>query len=555
MTHLEAALARLSQKSIGAVQNGLSLDPTDLYLHVDRPIEAKLKAKMARIDAAGGGIVLVVGSAGDGKSHLISVIKQDTDWPDTSFYTDATSSSGPKKYAVDTMFESLTAFSDSNIDSTADKLVLAINLGMLNSLIEHDKVKAEYSRLVGAVSPIFDRDGAPLESERIQVLMFPDEQFFEFDADSDEEYPVGSRFITGLLRKITAPVDENPFYRAYCKDVEEKQSPKDVVRLNFELLSHPAIVRTISLLIIEGIIRYDLRLTVRELLDFVHIILVPRLKKKYSETEDFQRCLLPSLLYAVESDNRIQRAIMNLDPLKHSRREHDKLLSSLFTLNKIPADIFDDGVLDSLPKAMVDRINKFYDNNGRNTVETTQFVFRLQHLLAYHSDNPLYRDYLSVIRNIFNGSDEEMERIYMLVLHAIPRHYGVFQYHDGIMPLNIHGGEYRFYVNFDFEPEPIPSTYDKEHKSEFSLALRLGFSVGGSEAVRLKMDYHLYAYLRQLCEGRLVTAYENDRDMNFSTFLRELADRCDQSKGLVIIDNKGKKMNLKTMFGKPKLSI
>ena len=266
-SHLETALTRLSQKSIGAVQNGQSLDVLNAYLHIERPIERKLKTKMAEIDEVGGGIVLLIGSAGDGKSHLISVVKKDGKWPDTSYYNDATSSYSPQKTAVDTLVESLTDFSDAELDTTDNKLVLAINLGKLNSLIEDNRVKQQYSRIVESVKSIFDGDGEPKESERIKVLMFPNEQIFEFDADCEEEYPVNSHFISSLLEKITAPTDSNPIFTAYSKDNHTCVSAKHPVKINFELLSLPFIRNSITLLIIEAIIRFDLKITARELLE------------------------------------------------------------------------------------------------------------------------------------------------------------------------------------------------------------------------------------------------------------------------------------------------
>ena len=204
---------------------------------------------------------------------------------------------------------------------------------------------------------------------------------------------------------------------------------------------------------------------------------------------------------------------------------------------------------------MIDRINQFYDNNGNNITETTQLVFRLLHLVKYHSDCETYNAYLSRMKHLFRGSEDEMENLYSLVLHAIPRHYGSYQYREGMLPLNLQGGKYRFYVGFNFEPIPIRYKYNPSDKNDFSLHIILGFNNENQEEVTLNMSYHLFSYLQQLCEGRLATSYENDRDMLFSTFLRELSKKCDQSKSLTIVDNNGKDMNLKISFNKPKLSL
>ena len=95
-TNLYKALSRLSLKSLDAVQNGQGLTDFDNYMHVTRPIEEVLQQKMHMIDATGGGIVLLIGSAGDGKSHLLSLVKHEFDWPDQCYYNDATASCSPK---------------------------------------------------------------------------------------------------------------------------------------------------------------------------------------------------------------------------------------------------------------------------------------------------------------------------------------------------------------------------------------------------------------------------------------------------------------------------
>ena len=111
-SQLYEAFLHLSQHSVDSVQNGMGFTDWDGYMHVDRPIEEKLMVKMDEIDNVGGGIILLVGSAGDGKSHLISRIKQMSDWDEHCFYNDATASSSPKKTAIDTLKEALVPFKD-----------------------------------------------------------------------------------------------------------------------------------------------------------------------------------------------------------------------------------------------------------------------------------------------------------------------------------------------------------------------------------------------------------------------------------------------------------
>ena len=203
-TRLKEAFLHLSQHSVDSVQNGNAFTNWDEYMHVDRPIESKLMEKMDEIDKAGGGIVLLIGSAGDGKSHLISRIKQMSDWGDSSFYNDATASSSPKKTAIDTLKVALVDFKDVNLYNTNKKLVLAINLGKLNALIDDNEFRSDYHEIVNSTLPIFDDDDTtpPINTERVKVIMFTDEQIFEFFADSSSDIPVDSIFLSKIMEKV-----------------------------------------------------------------------------------------------------------------------------------------------------------------------------------------------------------------------------------------------------------------------------------------------------------------------------------------------------------------
>ena len=131
MTQLTSILTNLSQGATESVQNGQTLGNLDKYLHIKRNIEDKLCAKMASLKNQSGGLILLVGSAGDGKSHLISTIRNREEYSDFYFYNDATESYSPIKTAVDTLKDVLADFSDEKIEVCTKKLVLAINIGKL----------------------------------------------------------------------------------------------------------------------------------------------------------------------------------------------------------------------------------------------------------------------------------------------------------------------------------------------------------------------------------------------------------------------------------------
>jgi DNA phosphorothioation-dependent restriction protein DptF len=531
-TRLKEAFLHLSQHSVDSVQNGKSFTEWDEYMHVDRPIEDKLYVKMDQIDAAGGGIVLLVGSAGDGKSHLLSRIRQMSDWGDNSFYNDATASSSPKKTAIDTLKEALSDFKDANLYNTNSKLVLAINLGKLNALIEDEEFKEEYKEIVDSTWPIFDDDDTtpPIDTERVKVVMFVDQQAFEFYTDCPESL-VKSKFLSEIMEKIVAKKEANPFYKAYKNDIANGVSIKDPLILNYELLSLQEIRNTIVMTIIEAIIRFKMNITPREFLDFLYTIMV--YPYEYKEKRDFYEALLPTLLYCGR-ENLIQKAICKLDPLKHSSTEHDKQLSVLFTSYSIPTNYFDSAQLDKLPSELVKRTNEFYANNGRDIERTTKFVFRLKHLLSYHTESEVYSSYLEILKGIYKKDTHKMQEIYSTVAKAIPRHYGSYYAKANMVPLNIQGGRYRLFGNLQLKPEIIKPYYSETEHNDFSLRFDMSWKFPDSP-VTLRMDYQLYSYLYELNRGKLALSYENEKDLLFSRFVRQLVEKCNCEQEITVV--------------------
>ena len=543
-SQLKAAFLHLSQHSVDSVQNGKTFTNWDEYMHVERPRESKLKEKMKEIDNAGGGLVLLVGSAGDGKSHLISCIKKESDWGDGCFYNDATASSSPKKTAIDTLKEALVEFKDENLYKTTQKLVLAINLGILNALIDDEDFKKDYKEIVNSTSPIFDDGNTTppinterVKAERVKVVMFTNEQAFEFYADSSSEIPVASDFFSNIIKKVVSETIDNPFYAAYTADKASGVSPKDPLILNYELLRIPDVQNTIVLTIIEAIVRYKLIITPREFLDFLYSIIVYPHYDEYidghKEKKEFFEALLPSLLY-YGSENMIQKAISKLDPLKQSSTEHDKQLSVLFTSYSIPPSYLTEQQNSELPVELLKRTNEFYANNGRDIERTTKFVFRLKHLLSYHTESEVYKSYLALLKGIFNKDVHKMQEIYDVVAKAIPRHYGSYYEKSNMVPLNIQGGRYRLFGSLQLNPEPVKSYHSDLYKNEFLMRFDMSWKFP-DESVPLRMDFQLYSYLYELNRGKLALSYENEKDLAFSRFLRKLVEKCNCEHEITVV--------------------
>ena len=144
-------LARLRKLSSDSVDSPESFSELNRYMHVTRVVENELKDLLRKVKEKNKKtLILLCGSAGDGKSHLLSFLKNED--PEglldgIEVYNDATESTAPHLTAIDTLADRLQEFNDQNLgNQSTKKLILAINLGVLNNFIESEK-GANFSEL------------------------------------------------------------------------------------------------------------------------------------------------------------------------------------------------------------------------------------------------------------------------------------------------------------------------------------------------------------------------------------------------------------------------
>ena len=134
-------LSKLKESSKEAVEGLNTFSPFKKYMHVNRDAQNELQDIIFEAEKKEDSqLILVCGSVGDGKSHIISYFK--SKYPEImnnfKLHNDATESLEPNKTSMDTLNDILDNFSDEKIDTSTEKLILAINLGTLNNFIDSD---------------------------------------------------------------------------------------------------------------------------------------------------------------------------------------------------------------------------------------------------------------------------------------------------------------------------------------------------------------------------------------------------------------------------------
>lgn len=547
-TELIKALRRLSQGSRQSVQSGQELDEFDKYMHVDRPIDKAVKDALDDIRQEGGGIVFIVGSAGDGKSHMISALKGE--YPDFEFRNDASESPWPKVGSIEALKIFLSDFKDATLHTTDSRMLVAINLGKISAFIDDPQVQADFGEIVTCAKTLFDEDNLRHdETRRVKIISFANYQIFElFPEQKEAEYPVDSLFIRAVLDKITRKASGNIFSRAFKASVPVGDD-FDPCYINYQLLCIPEIQDAIVKIIIEAIIRFKLILTPRELFDFIYRIIVPDTVVSFSPSKDFFRSLLPTVLFA-GGENKILKCLALLDPLKHGSISHNDYLSELFTSIETPEERCFNDLKGKLHPQFFVILGEYYRNNRNNVEDISKLLFRLKHLLQYHSESDEYRSFLKILCGYYDNDDDRLFPLYETVQRSIPHFYGSYTDKTDVVPLNIQGREYKMFVSCDnLKPDPQgPVPFDTDNRNRFVVEVDTQWKV--STPVALKIEYQLYEYLWRLQKGKLAQKNDRNHNLSFNEFISKLVQQTDYKEKVLILASDKKQLTLSRTFGK-----
>ena len=326
------SLGTLRKHSAESVDFADVISEQSKYLHVHRQIEDGLISLLACAGGSSGkSLVLLCGSAGDGKSHMLSYLKNGEKSHLLEGFTirnDATESYAPDKTAPETLAKALVAYDDEHInDGGAEKMIVAINSGLLSRFLESDS-----GQIFGELAHYVDELGllktglSGVQTEYcgpFYSIDFSDYQFFTIkDGEAKTD------FVDALLEKIFARTAENPFYKARecaCSKcgIDTALCP---VKHNYDFLTNECVRKRISQMLVEIALREKCVITARVILDFVYEALVSPefdieelVKRSASSPREFAPAFLsmttPQLLFSSNQSTGLIAKFSPLDPM------------------------------------------------------------------------------------------------------------------------------------------------------------------------------------------------------------------------------------------------
>lgn len=570
-SYLLGELYKLKNSSKEAVENSDSFNSFKQYLHVERGIQKEFIEKLKEVsDDNSAHLVMLCGNVGDGKSHLLAYLN--TNHPDLAnkfkIHNDATESFDPNKNSIDTLANELSAFKDINIKNSNEKVILAINLGVLNNFMESDYAKNEYTIIKEDLenSNILDPNyfSQNYDTKYVNIISFADYNMFELNEDPKNR--ASSKYISSLLQKVVDDSLHNPFYQAYLKDKE--QGIENPVIYNYEMLSNRKVCDVIVNSIIKIFVKYKKIISTRELLNFIHEILVPSDIKKpdeYQKTFEYLKDLLPNLLYTKVNSSDLLKRFNYEDPINLRNEVLDDFIIKLNISDDLLSPIRNYIDVDAVPLLETcfegcSLKNDFLENKREVISLLIRFasIFGKDDIENVFVDN-CYVDYLDYLY-YYNTEDlKHYQNLFKQVNNAVFN----WRKYMGLDIINIDELT-NFYVGSQLNLAPKVREEDrylfdlnkgnKKLGNRFKTNILISFSVNNnSDLVSLNIDYPLYSSLVALNKGFKPNKTGREKLIVFKEFIDSIISQTEFDNKLFINsikDNKNFSFEYDELFGK-----
>lgn len=539
-------LSKLKKSSRESVDNINEFDEFNKYMHITRDIEIELKEILKNVNNSNKKtLILLCGSAGDGKSHLLSYLKNSDEENLLDSYkiiNDATESNAPNKTAIETLSEKLSEFNDENINYGNSKIILAINLGILSNFIDSEyannfkelKKYVENSKILTGKEDVKYK-----ENSNFQHITFSDYQMF-----SIKEKGIETKYLDEIFDKIFDDTDKNPFN---CILKEEKINCKSSkycpVRHNYEFLQNKEIRKSIINRIIEVIIKDKILISTRDILDFIYNIVVAinfnqkKLEKTKSDNSAFIEyyisCSLPMLIDEYKDISKISNYMKQYDILKTRMESLDEEAIYFKTIENIIPE-FEKAIKDTPYKKGIeiflkDGFNLENNENLKNLI--FKFIKRLENLKNTNEirDESL-KEFIRFIYYERIQKDKRLKDLYKLVKVAIKKWNGFSE--DEYICFDNSNDYYWKLEKIHLEPRRREESHEeKQEIHRFMPSIKLRYK----NEIAIDIDFHLYQLMKNIDDGYNLTSSDKNFYADFNGFINKTIECGNKNKEVKIV--------------------
>lgn len=554
-------LAKLKESSKEAVEGLNEFTNFKKYMHIIRDAQSGLEELIIKAnESEKAQLILVCGSVGDGKSHIISYFNHEK--PDVmknfTLHNDATESLEPQKTSMDTLNEVLDDFCDEKIEYSNKKFILAINLGTLNNFID-SKYGERFTKLKN-----FVQDKKILETS-IEDSSFDGNNSFQFVNFSDyhiftlQDEKVRSNYVKSLINRITQSheidgQEKNIFFTSYMKNCSQCEN-KDCcpIKANYELLSKENVQDSIVELLVQCIVKDKIIISTRALLNFMYELIVPRsyidvnsptFKNKIHKmnNQEYIKSLLPNIIFDHKELSFIFEALNNIDPLNVRNEDVDDFIIDFNNAGNL-MEYFKDYI--DYPNGYIDKLSDL----DINETEDRKIRFELLKLFIrsycicgkgslFSLRDEVYDDYMKALFYWNKGDKIKLKNVYNNVKDGIMNWNGEADKDH----INIFMGKnqikYRISERIELKADTsnLPNNEEDDLK-KFIETLKLKYKGDNAEnSYEINIDYNLYKLLVQVNNGYRPNKKDKNHFIKFIEFINKLEETGSQKEELLFTE-------------------
>lgn len=554
-------LSSLKESSKEAVESLKEFTPFKKYMHIERDAEKELENLIFRANASEKAqLILVCGSVGDGKSHIISFFNNK--YPDIMknfiLHNDATESLEPTKTSMDTLNDVLDEFSDEKIYTSNKKIILAINLGTLNNFID-----SGYGERFTKLKK-FVQDKKILETS-IEDSSYDENSYFQFINFSDyhlftlKNGKVHSEYVKSLIRKITQSVqvassERNIFYNSYKKNCSECVNKASCpIKANYELLSKDNVQDAIVDLLVQAVVKNKIIISTRALLNFFYELIIPRsyidvnsptFKSKITKlnNKDYVKSLIPNILFEHKELSPIFEALSTVDPLNIRNEKVDDFIIEFNNSNNI-AIYFDEYI--DFPEGYISKVKDidFAETEDKKIrFELLKLFIRSYSICGkanlFSLRDEVYDDYINALFNWNKGDKAKLKNVYTNIKNGIIKWNG--EADKNYMNIFIGRNQIKYKVSEEIELKADTSNLPKNDDNDlkkFIGNLKVRYKSEKEDgSYEIDVDYALYKLLVQVNNGYRPNKKDKNRFIKFIEFINKLETAGSQNEELVFTE-------------------
>lgn len=538
-SYLVRELKRLQDSSKEAIESAQVFTPFKDYLHVNRKVQRDLVDILKNKSSSNkSNLILICGSVGDGKSHLLAYLKsKHADLVNNySIINDATESYSPNMNALETLKLSLMGYSDKQIEESGQKTLLAINMGVLHNFI-HDDNQNEFNELKQFIddSGLFSQQiTQQFTSEHFDLICIGDYHPYELTVNGTQ-----SEFYSGLIEKIFDRNPNNLFYQSYQEDI--KNNIYTISHFNYEFMQDSQVQNTIIKLIIESIIKYKLVISARSFLNFLVDIIIVDDMNPFNLMDEFVKLenSLPHLLFNRNERSFILKHMNLLNPALLTRSKYiDQLIIDLNTLNDMESVVYKN-VQNAKGRELLGVLVKDKDMENAPFLRFAETVILTAYLTNDEfsksiSDN-MYEMYIYRLYG-YNTSNRDIVRdIYSEVKESMfkwmgsPRRDYIYMSNDST--------KFRLAQKLQFKPSMSHIPNNKgivlDHfNNKFTVSYMTGEN--NKEIADIEIDYSLFKLIRLIINGYVPNKQDYEDSIKFMEFMDKMMASGSKNKELLV---------------------